>query len=80
MERLTFDGLFCDIAMCQETPGGSFCEDGACSQRQVWERLKHYEDMEEQGRHCCIQTEAYDNADILREAWNRHVGEGEKGC
>lgn len=44
MERLTFDGLFCDIAMCSGTPGGSFCEEGACSQRRVWERLKAYED------------------------------------
>ena len=44
MERLTFDGIFCDIAQCTETPGGSFCEDGYCSQRKVWERLKQYED------------------------------------
>ena len=44
MERLTFDGNFCDIAQCTEIPGGSFCEDGACSQRKVWERLKAYED------------------------------------
>lgn len=44
MDRLTFDGRFCDIAQCTETPGGSFCEDGACSQRKVWERLKQYED------------------------------------
>ena len=44
MERLTFDGSFCDIAKCAETPGGSFCENGACSQRKVWERLKAYED------------------------------------
>lgn len=43
MERLTFDGSFCDIAKCAETPGGSFCENGACSQRKVWERLKDYE-------------------------------------
>ena len=43
MERLTFEGNFCDIAKCAETPGGSFCEDGACSQRKVWERLKAYE-------------------------------------
>lgn len=49
MKRLTFDGNFCDIAMCQETRGGSFCEDGYCSQRNVWERLKEYEDAEEQG-------------------------------
>lgn len=44
MNRLTFEGNFCEIAMCQETPGGSFCEDGYCSQRKVWERLKQYED------------------------------------
>lgn len=50
MERLTFEGNFCDIALCAETPGGSFCESGACSQRNVWERLKAYEDAEEQGR------------------------------
>lgn len=46
MERLTFDGNFCDIARCENVPGGSFCKDGACSQRKVWERLKEYEDTE----------------------------------
>lgn len=44
MERLTFEGNFCDIAQCSEVPGGSFCEDGACSQKKVWERLKQFED------------------------------------
>lgn len=44
MERLTFDGNFCDIAQCTSTPGGSLCEDGSCSARKVWERLKAYED------------------------------------
>ena len=44
MERLTFDGNFCDIALCSEVRYGSFCEDGSCSQRRVWERLKQYED------------------------------------
>lgn len=44
MERLTFDGNFCDIAMCSEVRGGTFCEDRACSQRKVWLRLKDYED------------------------------------
>lgn len=44
MERITFEGDFCDIAMCAEIPGGSFCEDGYCTQRKVWERLKAYED------------------------------------
>ena len=40
MERLTFEGNFCDIARCKEIP----CPyNGACSQRKVWERLKAYE-------------------------------------
>ena len=50
MERLTFEGNFCDIAMCGEAPGGSFCEDGTCSQKKTWERLKYYEDLEAEGR------------------------------
>ena len=41
MERLTFEGGFCDIAQCRELP----CPyNGSCTQRQVWERLKAYED------------------------------------
>lgn len=41
MKRLTFEGNFCDIAQCRELP----CKyDGNCSQKQVWERLKAYED------------------------------------
>ena len=50
MERLTFDGNFCDIAKCGEINGGSSCKDGSCSQRKVWERLKQYEDAEAEGR------------------------------
>lgn len=45
MERLTFDRAFCDIARCNFTPGGSYCEDGTCSPRRVWERLKSIEDI-----------------------------------
>ena len=45
MTRLTFDGDFCDISMCRFVPGGSFCEDGDCSQRRGWERLKSIEDI-----------------------------------
>ena len=41
MERMTFEGNFCDIAQCACTK----CPyDTACSQKQVWERLKAYED------------------------------------
>ena len=39
MERLTFPGNFCEIAMCSATA----CI-GTCSQKEVWERLKKYED------------------------------------
>ena len=41
MERLTFEGNFCDIAQCRELP----CKyDGTCTQKEVWERLKQFED------------------------------------
>lgn len=41
MERLTFDGNFCEIAQCRELP----CPyNTACTQRQVWEKLRAYED------------------------------------
>lgn len=41
MERLTFEGNFCDLAQCRDLP----CKyDGNCSQKQVWERLKQFED------------------------------------
>lgn len=41
MERLTFDGNFCDIAQCKELP----CPyDNNCMQMQVWDRLKSFED------------------------------------
>ena len=45
VERLTFEGNFCDMAMCNEVRGGSFCENGDCSQRKIWERLKVIEDI-----------------------------------
>lgn len=41
MDRLTFEGDFCTIAMCRENP----CPyDNSCTQREVWERLRAYED------------------------------------
>lgn len=80
MERLTFDGNFCDIAQCTSNPGGSFCEDGSCSARKVWERLKAYEateltpeeiDMDheaaEQLRHLCRNCDL-DRLEKLAEA------------
>lgn len=41
LKRLTFEGDFCDIAQCKAIP----CPyNKSCSQKQVWERLKMYED------------------------------------
>lgn len=42
MERLTFDGNFCDISQCREL---SCPHGGSCTQRKVWEKLKEYEDL-----------------------------------
>lgn len=42
MDRLTFDGNFCDISQCREL---HTCPYTACTQRQVWEKLKAYEDL-----------------------------------
>ena len=51
MERLTFEGNFCDISQCiGEHRMTSTCEDGDCDARKVWYRLKEYEDAEQDGR------------------------------
>lgn len=42
MKRLTYEGNFCDIAMCD--PGESICCKDGCTQKKIWERLKAYED------------------------------------
>ena len=46
MERLTFEGSYCDdIALCGEVPFGSYCEDGTCWGCRTWKRLKAIEDI-----------------------------------
>lgn len=42
MERLTFEGDFCDIAKCAYR---ACPHDLNCTQKQVWERLKQFEDV-----------------------------------
>ena len=55
MERLTFEGSFCDISQCRELP----CKhDGNCSQKKVWERLKEYEDAGLYPQGCAEALEA----------------------
>ena len=54
MERLTFDGNFCDIAQCSAIP----CpHDGICTQKEVWERLKAYEDSRLSPQACAQAAE-----------------------
>lgn len=62
MERLTFEGNFCDIAQCRDVPGGIFCEDGSCSQKKVWTRLKSYEDTGLTPKEVTAQGELFDYA------------------
>lgn len=55
MERLTFDGNFCEIAQCRELP----CQNGgSCSQRKVWERLKEYENSGLTPEECAVYGKA----------------------
>ena len=75
MERITFEGNFCDISMCRENP----CPyNGMCSQRQTWERLKEYEDtglepeeikriVDAYGRGHTLRTESAERLEIVRE-------------
>ena len=76
-ERLTYDGNFCDIALCMEVRYGQSCPDGACSQRKVWERLKEYEgamplervqelaEAEREGRLVVLPCKAGDALEVL---------------
>lgn len=41
MERLTFEGNFCDLAQCRDT---ACKQSGTCTMKEVWKRLKAYED------------------------------------
>lgn len=64
MERLTFGGNFCDIAMCREN---SCPYDGSCTQRKVWERLKEYEDAEQDGRLVALPCKFSDKLYVVGE-------------
>ena len=61
MDRLTFEGNFCDISLCLVAK----CT-GICSQKEVWEKLKAYEDAEEQGRLLELPCKNGDTAWMVR--------------
>ena len=59
MERLTFEGNFCEIARCKEVK----CPyDTDCSQKQVWERLKAYENTRRTPEEVTALGELFDYA------------------
>lgn len=54
MNRLTFEGNFCDIAQCTEIP----CRHANnCTQKQAWGRLRAYEDSGLTPEQCCAWAE-----------------------
>lgn len=58
MKRLTFEGNFCEIARCKDVK----CPyDTDCSQKQVWERLKAYEDSG-LSPHACAEARKIEDA------------------
>lgn len=72
MNRLTFDGNFCDIAQCTEIP----CQHASnCTQKQVWERLRAYEDSGLTPEQCCAWAEHMKPKFLkmrdCRDFWNR---------
>lgn len=79
MDRMTFEGNFCDIARCKEVK----CPyDTDCSQKQVWERLKAYEDTglshEKVSWMKEIVEAAFDNdTSRIERAHNLHVADKE---
>lgn len=76
MKRLTYAGNFCDIAMCKENP----CPyDNSCSQREVWERLKFYEDLQAAGR-LRILKHSYGEGCATCEHWHRIEGTRRGTC
>lgn len=82
MERLTFDGNFCDICMCQgQYRMTSECADGDCSQKKVWERLKEYEDtgLEPGEIRALARDAAYVQTHEAVEALNKAVQAKDRG-
>ena len=82
MERLTFEGNFCDIAQCRD----SACkQDGTCTQKEVWKRLKAYEDTGLSPEKVSWMKEvveaAFDNdTSRIERAHNLHVADKEGRC
>lgn len=67
LKRLTGATGFCARIDCLAgPPGGSLCESGTCYPRQVYERLRYYEDLEEAGRYIVLAEPERAGVDRLR--------------
>lgn len=54
-KRLTGDAMCCEMMDCPSAPpGGSYCDTGTCYPRELYERLRYYEDLEEAGRYIVL--------------------------
>ena len=73
MERLTFEGNFCEIARCEcmKCP-----HDTECSQKQVWERLKQYV-ADKEGRVIVLPCKVGDTVFALLDNKSKYVSECE---
>ena len=82
MERLTFEGNFCDIAQCRDSACRQY---GTCTQKAVWKRLKAYEDTGLSPEKVSWMKEvveaAFDNdTSRIERAHNLHVADKEGRC
>lgn len=66
-KRLTGATGFCARIDCLAgPPGRGLCESGTCYSRQVYERLRYYEDLEEAGRYIVLAEPERAGVDRLR--------------
>lgn len=67
-KRLTGDAMCCEMMDCPSAPpGGSYCAAGTCYPRELYERLRYYEDLEEAGRYIVLAEPERAGVDQLRE-------------
>lgn len=67
-KRLTGDAMCCEMIDCPSAPpGGIYCDDGTCYLRELYERLRYYEDLEEAGRYIVLAEPERAGVDRLRE-------------
>lgn len=68
LKRLTDATSYCARIYCLAgRPGSSLCAAGTCYPRELYERLRYYEDLEEAGRYIVLAEPERAGVDRLRE-------------